>query len=154
MKAIHINSLAILLCCLVISCGNDKNAEKELLMKTIEAYETAWANGDFLTVENFFTEDAKRLHTEPHVWNRGEIKRYFENRAASQKKDSKSIKNQDWKKDRDYIEIRVEGNIAYDIFTTDRFKAVHIWEKQKDGTWKIKYDIGMLNYVEERIMTK
>lgn len=136
------------------SCTNDKNTEKELLLQTIYTYETAWANGDFLTVERFFTEDAKRLHTEPHVWDRAEIKRYFQERAKNHKNAEQPINNQDWKKNRNYIEIKVEGNLAYDIFTTERFKAVHIWEKQKDGDWKIKYDIGMLNYSEEKPIPK
>jgi ketosteroid isomerase-like protein len=120
--------------------------EKEALMQAIEDYENAWASGDFLKVESFFAKDAKRLHTEPYVWDRKEIKRYFEERA-SQVADSSSVfvKNA-WKKDRDYLEIRVEGNIAYDVFTTDKFKALHIWEKQGDGSWKILYDMGMLNY--------
>jgi hypothetical protein len=54
-----------------------------------------------------------------------------------------------WKNERKYPEIRVEGDIAYDVFTTDRFKALHIWGKQKDGSWKILYDVGMLNYPEK-----
>ena len=149
MKVINVNLFVALILCMFTSCINDNEAEKELLMETINTYETAWANGDFLTVESFFTDDAKRLHTEPYVWDRAEIKRYFEERNSKQKNIQQPTKNQDWKKGRNYIEIRIEGNIAYDIFTTERFKAVHIWEKQDDGTWKIKYDIGMLNYTEE-----
>ena len=121
--------------------------EKEVLMQAIEDYENAWASGDFLTVESFFADNAKRLHTEPYVWDRNEIKRYFEERA-SQTVDSITkpfIKNE-WKKDREYLEIRIEENIAYDVFTTDKFKALHIWGRQEDGTWKILYDVGMLNY--------
>lgn len=135
---------SILILFLCASCVNNNEVEKEALMKAIDTYETAWANGDFLTVESFFTEDAKRLHTEPHVWERTEIKRYFEEKAAIQKNVQKPEKHNNWK----------EGNIAYDIFTTDRFKAVHIWEKQENGAWKIKYDIGMLNYSKELPMPK
>ncbi|MDQ8180244.1 DUF4440 domain-containing protein [Pelagicoccus sp. SDUM812005] len=114
-------------------------------MSAIDEYETAWATGDFLKVEGFFTEDAKRLHTEPYVWDRAEIKRYFEERAAQGAAAPQAAGEVDWKSGREYIEIRVEGDIAYDIFTTDRFKALHIWERQADGSWKIKYDMGMLN---------
>lgn len=154
MKVISVNIFMFLILFMFTSCINNKEAEKELLMETISNYETAWANEDFLVVESFFTEDAKRLHTEPHVWDRAEIKRYFEERAKSQKNIEQPINNKDWKKGRKYLEIKVEGNIAYDIFTTERFKAVHIWEKQTDGAWKIKYDIGMLNYSEEKPMPK
>ncbi|MBP0905428.1 nuclear transport factor 2 family protein [Mariniflexile gromovii] len=150
MKLINLLFCAVL----VTSCTKNETNEKDLLLKTIDAYETAWANGDFLTVESFFTQEAKRLHTEPHVWDRAEIKRYFETRAANQKLVQEPTEKQDWKMGREYIDIRVEGNIAYDIFTTERFKAVHIWEKQNDGSWKIQYDIGMLNYVEEIPMPK
>lgn len=140
---------SILILFLCSSCVNNNEVEKAALMKTIDAYETAWSKGDFLTVEKFFTSDAKRLHTEPYVWDRSEIKRYFEDRASKQKSDQQPVKANAWKEGRRYLEIKVEGNIAYDIFTTDRFKAVHIWEKQTDGAWKIKYDIGMLNYSKE-----
>ncbi|MBU2950959.1 nuclear transport factor 2 family protein [Tamlana agarivorans] len=132
-----------------MSCENKNESDMKLLIATMDAYETAWAQGDFLTVERFFTEDAKRLHTEPEVWDRAEIKRYFEEKAKTQKKTPKLKNKKDWKLGRDYIEIRIEGQIAYDIFTTDTFKAIHIWEKQNDGTWKIKYDMGILNVDEE-----
>ena len=114
-------------------------------MQAIEDYENAWAAGDFLTVESYFADDAKRLHTEPYVWDRKEIKRYFEERARQEKDSTRTFVKNAWKKDREYLEIRVEGNIAYDVFTTEKFKALHIWEKQSDGSWKIKYDMGMLN---------
>ena len=124
----------------------EKENEKEALMQAIEDYENAWASGDFLTVESFFAEEAKRLHTEPHVWDREEIRRYFEDRASQAPDSTKPFVKNEWKNERDYLEIRMEGNIAYDIFTTERFKALHIWEKQDDGSWKILYDVGMLNY--------
>jgi len=129
----------------VFSCQNIEK-DKETLLQAIEDYENAWAARDFLTVESFFADSAKRLHTEPYVWDRKEIKRYFAERAAQEKDSSKTFVENAWKKDREYIEIRVEGNIAYDVFTTEKFKALHIWEKQKDGSWKIIYDMGMLNY--------
>jgi ketosteroid isomerase-like protein len=130
-------------------CQNEKK-EKQALLNTIENYENAWAAGDFLKVETFFADSAKRLHTEPYVWDREEIKRYFEERATQEKDSSKPFVKNAWKKDRNYLEIRVEGDIAYDAFTTERFKALHIWEKQKDGSWKILYDMGMLNYPCEK----
>lgn len=130
-------------------CQNEEN-EKALLIKTINAYENAWAAGDFLKVESFFAEDAKRLHTEPYVWDRKEIKRYFEERAKSDSTGVKPFVKDAWKKERKYLEIRVEGDIGYDIFTTERFKALHIWSKQKDGSWKILYDVGILNYPENK----
>ena len=135
----------------VLFCAGCQNQQAEMasLMQAIDAYETAWAEGDFLTVESFFAEDAKRLHTEPYVWDRKEIKRYFEEQAAQRAAHPEPVVKKDWKKEREYIEIRVEGNIAYDIFTTARFKALHIWEKQNDGSWKIIYDMGMLNYPEQ-----
>ena len=142
------------LCCLIFLfsvAGAFAHAEENdpamtSLLAAIDAYETAWANGDFLKVESFFAENAKRLHTEPYVWDRDEIKRYFEKRAANTPIKPPSDPKPDWKAEREYLEIRVEGNIAYDIFTTDRFKALHIWEKQSDASWKIIYDVGMLNY--------
>jgi ketosteroid isomerase-like protein len=136
-----------------ISCNN-KRDQVESLMLALDDYETAWANGDFVKVESYFTEDAKRLHTEPYVWDRQKIKEYFLERADKSNIETQSNSKKNWKADRKYIEIRIEGNIAYDIFTTDRFKALHIWEKQHDGSWKIKYDVGVLNYPEENTTTK
>ena len=146
-----LTTLILLTCSFLLMCGC-RNEEQEMasLLEAMETYETAWAAGDFLTVESFFAPDAKRLHTEPHVWDRAEIKQYFEERARQTPVDSNVPVNTDWKRERDYLEIRVEGKIGYDIFTTERFKALHIWEKQKDGSWKIKYDMGMLNYPEKK----
>ncbi len=127
----------------------DEEADLESLKSAINEYESAWASEDFLKVESFFTADAKRLHTEPEVWDRAEIRRYFKERAAEASKNPAPDQPADWKTGRKYIEIRVEGDIAYDIFTTDRFKAMHIWERQADGSWKIKYDMGILNQTEE-----
>ena len=59
-----------------ISCNN-KRDQVESLMLALDDYETAWANGDFVKVESYFTEDAKRLHTEPYVWDRQKINEYF-----------------------------------------------------------------------------
>jgi ketosteroid isomerase-like protein len=148
MKAFRYQSLAsTLLVCfsMVISGCQNKNKDEEVLLQTIEDYENAWASGDFLKVESYFAEDAKRLHTEPYVWDRKEIKRYFEERAALNRDSTLPFVKNAWKKDREYLEIRVEENLAYDVFTTDRFKALHIWGKQEDGSWKILYDVGMLN---------
>ncbi|MGJ8653083.1 MAG: YybH family protein [Opitutaceae bacterium] len=127
----------------------DKDADMASLESAINEYESAWAAEDFLKVESFFTEDAKRLHTEPEIWDRAEIRRYFKERAAATSNTPRSNTSADWKAGREYIEIRVEGDIAYDIFYTDAFKAMHIWERQADGSWKIKYDMGILNKPQE-----
>ena len=145
-----VSSLTIILLMGSLSGCQIKEKEKALLMQTIEDYENAWAAGDFLSVESFFSEDAKRLHTEPYVWDRKEIKRYFEERANLDSDSTKTFVKNAWKNDREYLEIRIEGDIAYDIFTTERFKALHIWGKQEDGSWKILYDVGMLNYPENK----
>ena len=148
MKSTRLLTTVLPLALLMILAEGCRKQEKDMeaLMQAIEDYENAWASGDFGTVESFFAEDAKRLHTEPYVWDRKEIKRYFEERASQPDDNTAVFVKNAWKKERDYLEIRVEGNIAYDIFTTDKFKALHIWEKQADGSWKILYDMGMLNY--------
>lgn len=138
--------LAILLFMLLFGGCENEEKEKQALLLTIENYETAWAAGDFLKVDSFFADSAKRLHTEPYVWDRKEIKRYFEERAKQSPVVSQAFVDKTWKKERNYLDIRLEGDIAYDIFTTEKFKALHIWEKQNDGSWKILYDMGMLNY--------
>ena len=138
-------SLFLAISLFVVGGCRDEAADLKSLESAIDEYESAWASEDFLKVESFFTEDAKRLHTEPEVWDRAEIKRYFEARAAEASKSAQADSPADWKAGRDYIEIRVEGDIGYDIFTTDEFKAMHIWERQADGSWKIKYDMGILN---------
>ncbi|MFC1764377.1 YybH family protein [Planctomycetota bacterium] len=149
LRIMNVVSSIMLSILMVCSTGcQSQQVEMDLLLQAMDVYETAWSEGDFLTVESFFAEDAKRLHTEPYVWDRQEIKRYFEERAAQLAANPQPVEKKDWKKERDYLEIRVEGNIAYDIFTTSAFKALHIWEKQKDGSWKIIYDMGMLNYPE------
>ncbi|WP_411827861.1 YybH family protein [Luteolibacter sp. AS25] len=146
---ILVRILLALAALLTFGC-RDNETELDSLTAAINEYESAWSSGDFLKVESFFTVDAKRLHTEPEVWDRAAIKRYFEEKAAEVSKNPETNPPADWKAGRKYIEIRVEGDIAYDIFTTDSFKAMHIWERQADGSWKIKYDMGILNQpVEE-----
>eukprot|EP00903_Cladosiphon_okamuranus_P004067 g4065.t1 len=81
-------------------------AELAALKAAIDEYESAWAAGDFLKVESFFTEDAKRLHTEPHVWDRAEIRRYFESEAAATGGTPSPEAPADWKAGREYLEIR------------------------------------------------
>lgn len=142
----------ILALVIVFSAGcQNQSAEAEMksLMATIEDYETAWAAGDFLKVDTFFADNARRLHTEPYVWDREDITAFCRERAAEFAGNPKPAANNDWKKEREYLDIRVEGNIAYDAFTTDRFKALHIWEKQKDGSWKILFDVGFLHQTED-----
>lgn len=123
------------------------NAEKEKasLLAAMDSYETAWANGDFLKVDTFFADNARRLHTEPYVWNRKDITEFCRQKAAETATNPKPAPTNHWRKSREYLDIRVEGNIAYDVFTTEQFKALHIWEKQKDGSWKILFDMGFLN---------
>ncbi len=128
---------------------SEADQNRAALLETIAEFESAWAHGDFLKVESFFAHDAKRLHTEPYVWDRSEISRYFAERNETQAKPERGPLKGAWKNGRDYLEIRVDGNLGYDVFTTDRFKALHIWEKQTDGSWKIIYDMGMLNYPEK-----
>ena len=137
----------ILLC---TGCGG-RAGEMDSLVRSIEDFENAWAEGDFLKVDSFFADNAKRLHTEPQVWDRAEITRWCQKQAAEIANTGGSgepvVKNA-WKEGREYLGIRVEGNIAYDVFTTETFKVIHIWEKQKDGSWKILFDMGMLNQPE------
>lgn len=137
-------ALAAVLLVLFTGCRNEEK-DMETLLQAMEDYENAWASGDFLKVESFFAEEAKRLHTEPWVWEREEIKHYFEERAGQCEGPSEGFEKNAWKKEREYLDIRVEGDLAYDIFTTDRFKALHIWSRQKDGSWKILYDMGALH---------
>lgn len=147
MKPYFIPGAIVLMAILSFLPAGCRKGEKDMeaLMQAMEDYENAWACSDFLTVESFFAPDAIRLHTEPWVWDREEIRRYFEERASQPEDSAEVFVKNAWKKDREYIDIRVEGDLAYDIFTTDRFKALHIWSRQKDGSWKILYDMGALH---------
>jgi hypothetical protein len=80
-KYFKISWSIILLPLFFFSGCRNKEKGKAALMQAIDDYENAWAAGDFLTVESFFADSAKRLHTEPYVWDRKEIKRYLEERA-------------------------------------------------------------------------
>ncbi|MGJ8640487.1 MAG: YybH family protein [Opitutaceae bacterium] len=143
-----LRTLLVILMLAGVGC-RDQAADMVALESAINEYESAWASGDFLKVESFFTDDAQRLHTEPEIWDRAEIRRYFKERAAEAGNSPRAETPTDWKAGREYIEIRIEGDIAYDIFYTDTFKAMHIWERQTDGSWKIKYDMGILNQSPE-----
>ena len=42
-----LRSLIIVFVLTYVSCANNEEAERKALMEAIEAYETAWSNGDF-----------------------------------------------------------------------------------------------------------
>ena len=144
-------ALSIMISLSIIFCTGCQNAEMEMesLMATIDSFETAWSEGDFLKVDTFFAGDAKRLHTEPDVWDREAITKWCEEQASKVAENTEPVVKTNWKEGRNYLDIRIEGNIAYDVFTTSTFKVIHIWEKQKDGSWKILFDMGILNQPEE-----
>lgn len=128
---------------------DNADQDKASLLAAMDSFETAWANGDFLKVDSFFTDNARRLHTEPYVWNRKDITEFCRKKAAETAADPKPAPNNNWRKSRKYLDIRADGNIGYDVFTTEQFKALHIWEKQKDGSWKILFDMGFLNQTSQ-----
>ena len=144
-------ALSIMISLSIIFCTGCQNAEMEMesLMATIDSFETAWSEGDFLKVDTFFADDAKRLHTEPYVWDREAITKWCEEQASKVAENTEPVVKTNWKEGRNYLDIRIEGNIAYDVFTTSTFKVIHIWEKQKNGSWKILFDMGILNQPEE-----
>jgi ketosteroid isomerase-like protein len=120
------------------------------LKKTIEAFENSWNERDYLKVVGFYADDAVFFIPNEDVWEMSDIRNFFENQA----KRPDTVNYLKYEINRENLELIVEGDIAYE-FARQTFdvqiegqnpvsmknKFVHIWEKQEDGSWKLKFDM-------------
>jgi uncharacterized protein (TIGR02246 family) len=130
-----------------LSCGprRDEAAEAERLLQAVEAFHRAINSGDAQSALDFFTDDvifmSNGWETRKGKADVGQI--WTEN-----------IKSGFRTKDQQIIELRLDGDIAYEATTQlwtmhqegqeDQWRSskyVHIWNRQSDGTWRLHLDI-------------
>jgi uncharacterized protein (TIGR02246 family) len=128
-----------------LSAQNEKK-EMEQLQKAISENDNAWNNIDIDKIVRMFAENGTLLNDNSDML-RGKvaIRKYFESAEKGVKMEFK----------RDKVEVSLKGNMAYEIVNqtgsikypdkepqTFVNKYIHVWEKQKDGSWKVLIDMN------------
>jgi uncharacterized protein (TIGR02246 family) len=118
------------------------------LLSAISENDNAWNNLNVDKIVGMFAENGTLLNDNSEMSRgRDAIRRSFENAVKAEKLEFK----------RDKVEITLKGNMAYEIVNqavsfkyqdkelqTALNKYIHIWEKQKDGSWKVLIDMNNL----------
>ena len=126
---------------------NDMSHMKKDFDKMNDKFGKALINGDYNTIANFYADDAVSLPSYEPIW-RGK-----EAILEGNKKDFESgIKYHSFKGTT--TDVFGSGDIVYEIGTyqisfttpkmtsamTDYGKYLNVWQKQSDGSWKLKAD--------------
>jgi uncharacterized protein (TIGR02246 family) len=148
----NFNSLLvyILLALMSISCTSKQNEKTDMnqLMTAISENDDAWNALDVNKIVGMFAENGTVLNNNSEMLRgREAIRKSFEIEPKYEKLEFK----------RDKVEVKMEGNMAYEIVNqivtfklkeqesqTILNKYIHIWEKQKDGSWKVLIDMNNL----------
>jgi len=133
-----------------LSCNSKQNEKREMdkLLSAISENDNAWNNLNVDKIVGMFAENGTLLNDNSEMSRgRDAIRRSFENAVKAEKLEFK----------RDKVEITLKGNMAYEIVNqavsfkyqdkelqTALNKYIHIWEKQKDGSWKVLIDMNNL----------
>jgi uncharacterized protein (TIGR02246 family) len=117
-------------------------------MSAISENDDAWNALDVNKIVGMFAENGTVLNNNSEMLRgREAIRKSFEIEPKYEKFEFK----------RDKVEVKMEGNMAYEIVNqivtfklkeqesqTILNKYIHIWEKQKDGSWKVLIDMNNL----------
>ena len=148
------NCLSLLVCFLFavmcLSCTSKQNEKREMdqLLSAISENDNAWDNLDVDKIVGMFAEEGTLLNNNSEMLRgREAIRKSFENLQKTEKLEFK----------RDKVEVTLKGNMAYEIVNqtvsfkyqdkepqTEINKYIHVWEKQKDGSWKVLIDMNNL----------
>jgi uncharacterized protein (TIGR02246 family) len=144
----HLLFIFVLLIIVVLACATKQNEKQAMdqLQKAISENDNAWNNLDIDKIAGMFAENGTLLN------NNSEMVRGKEAIIKSFKTTEK-IEKVEFKRDK--IEVSLKGNIAYEIVNqtvsiqypdkepqTILNKYIHIWEQQKDGSWKVLIDMN------------
>jgi uncharacterized protein (TIGR02246 family) len=137
-----------LLALMGISCTTKQYEKQEMdqLLSAITENDNAWNNLDVDKIVGMFAENGTLLNDNSEMLRgREAIRKAFEIEQKYEKLEFK----------RDKVEVSKKGNMAYEIVNqTVSFKYlnldpqveinkyIHIWEKQKDGSWKVLIDMN------------
>jgi uncharacterized protein (TIGR02246 family) len=136
--------LPALLC---LSCNSKQKEQHDFdqLNVTITQLDNAWNNLDIEKIVGLFAEDGTLLNDQSEMLRgRDAIRKSFE-MSKPEKLEFK----------RDKVEVKMDGNFAYEIVNqvvtiknkdeeskTFLNKYIHIWKKQKDGSWRVLIDMN------------
>jgi uncharacterized protein (TIGR02246 family) len=147
MKARFSTLLAVvLLVCLFspVALAQTGKSEMDKLRKAVSDLAEAYDRFNVDKILGMYAEDATYLIEDAEMLRGKEaIRKYF---------------SQEWPEKvqfkRDVIDLKIEGNMAYEIANqivtiqmkgqepqTTPNKFIHIWKKQKDGSWKVLIDM-------------
>ena len=144
--------LILILLSWTVNITAQPNSNSTTLKQSIQQLENQWCkayiNKDTTTLINMYTDDAVSMPPEmPMMKGKDEIAKGTKMDFNSGIKYTSFIANT--------IEVYETGNVAYEVGTyksvfipahmkyeiSDHGKYLDIWQKQSDGSWKIKYDI-------------
>jgi uncharacterized protein (TIGR02246 family) len=121
-----------------------KKGEMDKLRSAVDELADAYNRGDVDKILSMYTEDATYLVDEAEMLRGKEAIRKYFSQGLSEKTQFK----------REIAELKIEGNLAYEIANqvvtvqmkgqppqTIPNKYIHIWKKQKDGSWKVLIDM-------------
>jgi uncharacterized protein (TIGR02246 family) len=150
MNILNRRLLALLM--VTLACVSGFSAQKDTsemtkFLAAVDAFDKAWDALDADKIVALFAEDATFLsENAPLLRGRKAIRESF----SGPRPEKLTFK-------RDKVEVRVEGDFAYEIVkqvvdsqmkgqapTTTFNKYIHIWKKQKDGSWKVLIDMNNL----------
>jgi uncharacterized protein (TIGR02246 family) len=137
-----------LLALMCLSCSSKQNEKRNMdeLLSAISENDNAWNNFNADKIAAMFSENGTALNNNSEMLRgREAIKRYLETMQKPEKFEFK----------RDKVEVTLKGNMAYEIVNqaismkyqdkepqTVLNKYIHVWEKQKDGSWKVLIDMN------------
>ena len=144
----HYLLVSFLIAIMCLSCTSKQNEKREMdkLLSAISENDNAWNNLDVDKIVGMFAENGTLLNNNSEMLRgREAIRKSFENLQKTEKLEFK----------RDKVEVTLKGNMAYEIVNqtvsfkyqdkepqTEINKYIHVWEKQKDGSWKILIDMN------------
>lgn len=150
MKKLSIVALFLILA--LLSCSQKQNDEKqnlEQLKVAVEEFRSAINTGDAEKVAEMWAEDAIFMSNGMET---------IEGKDKVTEIWKRNVKGGFRTKNQKTIELAVGGDIGYEVVTQlwtvheegkedvwHSSKYVHIWKKQKDGTWKLHLDIWNTN---------
>jgi uncharacterized protein (TIGR02246 family) len=144
----HSLVIFLLISVMCLSCANNQNEKANMnqLLSVISENDNAWNNLNVEKIVGMFAEDGLLLNDNAEIIKGKEaIRKAFEMAQKFEKIEFK----------RDKVDIELKGNIAYEIVNqvvtykltdtepqTELNKYIHIWEKQKDGSWRVLLDMN------------
>jgi uncharacterized protein (TIGR02246 family) len=136
--------LVSLFCPILLAQGQGKKGEVDKVRSAADALADAYDRLDVEKILSLYAEDATYLIEDAEMLRGKEAIRKYFSQELPEKVEFK----------RDVVELKVEGELAYEIVNqvvtlqmkgqppqTIPNKYIHVWKKQKNGSWKLLIDM-------------